>query len=96
MDAQSFLTALGPAMTDAAERERLLTDPRAVLAAAGLDLPDWFTVTAVEGDTPALTLTLPSMLKPDADLTEEQLAAVSGGMWGEWDGAVCWRGGLRC
>jgi len=84
MDAQSFLTALAPAMTDAAARERLLTDPRAVLAAAGLDLPHWFTVTAVEGDTPALTLTLPPMLKPDADLTEEQLAAVSGGMWGEW------------
>jgi hypothetical protein len=65
-------------MTDAAARERLLTDPRAVLAAAGLDLPDWFTVTAVEGDTPALTLTLPSMLDPDA-ISDEQLAGVSGG-----------------
>jgi hypothetical protein len=78
MDAQSFLAALAPAMTDAAARERLLTDPRAVLAAAGLDLPDWFTVTAVEGDTPALTLTLPSMLDPDA-ISDEQLAGVSGG-----------------
>ena len=79
MDAQSFLTALAPAMTDAAARERLLTDPRAVLAAAGLDLPDWFTVTAVEGDTPALTLTLPPMLDPDA-MSDEQLAAVTGGV----------------
>ena len=93
MDAQSFLTALGPAMTDAAARERLLTDPRAVLAAAGLDLPDWFTVTAVEGDTPALTLTLPPMLDPDAELSEEQLAAASGGgkggkYWGNWEGGI--------
>ncbi len=78
MDAQSFLTALAPAMTDAAARERLPSDPRAVLAAAGLDLPDWFTVTAVEGDTPALTLTLPPMLDTDA-MSDEQLAAVSGG-----------------
>ena len=77
MDAQSFLAALAPAMTDAAARERLLTDPRAVLAAAGLDLPDWFTVTDVEGDTPALTL--PPLLDPDAALSEDQLAGVSGG-----------------
>jgi hypothetical protein len=89
MDAQSFLTALAPAMTDAAARERLLTDPRAVLAAAGLDLPDWFTVTAVEGDTPALTLTLPPMLDTAA-MSDEQLAAVSGGMFGEWDGVYRW------
>ena len=73
-------------MTDAAARERLLTDPRAVLAAAGLDLLDWFTVTAVDGDTPALTLTLPPMFDPDA-MSDEQLAAVSGGgMHGEWAG----------
>ena len=74
-------------MTDAAARERLLTDPRAVLAAAGLDLPDWFTVTDVEGDTPALTLTLPPMLDPDAEIGEEDLQAVVGGRKSiaDWD-----------
>ncbi len=79
MDAQSFLAALTPAVTDADARERFLADPKAVLAAAGLDLPEWFTVTAREGDAAELTITVPALLDPDADLSEEQLAAVFGG-----------------
>ena len=79
MDTQSFLAALAPALTDADARERLLADPKAVLAAAGLDLPEWFTVTAREGDAPELTITMPALLDPDAELGEEQLDAVSGG-----------------
>ena len=79
MDAQGFLAALAPAVTDADARERFLADPKAVLAAAGLDLPEWFTVTAGEGDVAELTITLPALIDSDADLTEEQLAAVTGG-----------------
>jgi hypothetical protein len=79
MDAQGFLAALTPAVTDADARERFLADPKAELAAAGLDLPEWFTVSAREGDAAELTITLPALLDPDADLTEEQLTAVSGG-----------------
>jgi len=79
MDAQGFLAALAPAVTDAQSRERFLADPKAVLVAAGLDLPEWFTVSAREGDAAELTVTLPALLDPDADLSEEQLAAVSGG-----------------
>ncbi len=59
-------------------RERF-ADPKAVLAAAGLDLPEWFTVTAREGDAAELIITVPALLDPDADLSEEQLAAVTGG-----------------
>jgi hypothetical protein len=80
MDAQGFLAALAPAVTDAQSRERFLADPRAVLAAAGLDLPEWFTVTAREGDAAELTINLPDLLDPDADLSEDQLAAVAGGI----------------
>jgi hypothetical protein len=79
MDAQGFLAALAPAVTDAQARERFLADPKAALAVAGLDLPEWFTVSAREGDAAELTITLPALLDPDADLSEEQLAAVSGG-----------------
>ncbi len=79
MDAQGFLAALAPAVTDAKARERFLADPKAVLVAAGLDLPEWFTVSAREGDAAELIITLPALLDPDADLSEEQLAAVSGG-----------------
>jgi hypothetical protein len=79
MDAQGFLAALGPAMTDADARERFLADPKAVLAAAGLDLPEWFTVTAREGDAPELTITVPGLLDPDADLSDADLETASGG-----------------
>ncbi len=79
MDAQGFLAALAPAVTDADARQRFLADPKAVLAAAGLDLPEWFTVTAREGDAAELTITVPALLDPDVDLSDEQLAAVSGG-----------------
>ena len=86
MDAQGFLAALTPAVNHADARERFLADPKAVLAAAGLDLPDWFTVTAREGDAAELTITVPALLDPDADLTEEQLAAVGGGSESVWLG----------
>ncbi len=85
MDAQGFLAALAPAVTDAKARERFLADPKAVLVAAGLDLPEWFTVSAREGDAAELIITLPALLDPNADLSEEQLAAVSGGACYEWD-----------
>ncbi len=84
MDAEGFLAALAPAVTDAQARERFLADPKAVLVAAGLDLPEWFTVSAREGDVPELTITLPALLDPDADLSEEHLDAVAGGS-GPWD-----------
>ena len=86
MNAQGFLAALAPAVTDAKARERFLADPRAVLAAAGLDLPEWFTVSAREGDTAELTITLPALLDPDAELSEEQLNSVGGGLSGYCSG----------
>lgn len=79
MDAQDFLAALAPALTDADARARFLADPRAALASAGLAVPDWIAVTASEGDAPELAIVLPPMLDPDAELSEEQLDAVSGG-----------------
>ena len=84
MGAQGLVAALTPSVTDANARERFLADPRAVLVAAGLDLPEWFTVSAREGDAIELTITLPALVDPDADLSDEQLAAVTGGqnlMW---------------
>ena len=77
MDAQGFLAALTPAVTDADARERFLADPKAVLAAAGLDLPEWFTVTAREGDAAELIITVPGLRDPD--LSDEQLEAAAGG-----------------
>jgi hypothetical protein len=79
MNAEQFLSALAPALVGRDAREKLLADPRSVLAAAGLALPDWITVVAVEGDAPELSITMPPMLDPNAELSEESLAFVSGG-----------------
>jgi hypothetical protein len=88
MDAQGFLAALTPAVTDADARERFLADPKAVLAVAGLDLPQWFTVSAREGDAAELTITLPGLPDLDADLSDADLEAVAGGASKTW-----WVGG---
>ena len=79
MDAQGFLAALAPAVTDADARERFLANPKVVLAAAGLDLPEWFTVTAREGDAAELIITVPGLRDPDADLSDDVLEGVTGG-----------------
>lgn len=79
MNSEDFLAALAPAVTDAEARERFLAEPKAVLASAGLDLPDWFTVTAREGDAAELIITLPALLDPNGELTEASLETVSGG-----------------
>jgi hypothetical protein len=71
-------------VTDANARERFLADPRAVLVAAGLDLPEWFTVSAHEGDAAELTITLPALRDPDADLSDMALEGVAGGGIWEW------------
>jgi nucleotide-binding universal stress UspA family protein len=94
MDVQGFLAALTPAVTDADARERFLADPKAVLAAAGLDLPEWFTVTAREGDAAELIITVPGLRDPDADLSDEQLDAVVAGSgiaytWGSLHAPIC-------
>jgi len=82
MDAQGFLAALAPAVSDADARERFLADPKTVLAAAGLDLPQWFAVSAREGDAAELTITLPALRDPDTDLSDADLDAVGGGEYG--------------
>lgn len=79
MDSRIFLAALAPALTDPAARAQFLADPRVALAAAGLELPDWVTVTVREGDAPQIAVVLPPLLDADAELSEEHLAAVSGG-----------------
>lgn len=80
MESQQFLAALAPALTDADARARFLANPTATLADAGVQIPDWITVTAREGSTPELTITLPALLDSDAQLTEENLAEVAGGL----------------
>ena len=84
MNSEDFLAVLVPAITDAEARDRFLADPKAALAAAGLDLPDWFAVTAREGDAVELSITLPDLVQSNGELTDANLATVSGGFGGSF------------
>lgn len=72
-----LVSALSPTVTDADERAEFLADPRAALAKAGLDVPAWMDVTVAEGNTPALSITLPPLLAPD-ELAEMHLDDAAG------------------
>ena len=63
---------------DSAFKARFLSEPKAVLAEAGLPLPDSLKVNVVEDTEPnVLTLHLPP--KPAEGLSDQDLNAVSGG-----------------
>ena len=84
MDADGFLAALAPALTDPDARAAFLADPRTVLAAAGLEIPEWVRVTAHEGDAPELSIVLPPLTDPGSELSEEELRSVGGGSCFTW------------
>ena len=73
-----LVSALAPTLTDADARAAFLADPRAALATAGLEVPEWTDLTVTEGQKPVLSITLPPMLDPD-ELSEAHLGEVGGG-----------------
>ena len=64
---------------DAGYKARLLSDPRAALAEAGVDVPGGMEITVSEQQPGALHLTLPPRPEDEGVLDEEALEAVSGG-----------------
>ena len=60
-------------------KARLLSDPRAVLAEAGLDVPSGVEITVSERQPGTLHLTLPPKPAGEGTLDEKALEAVSAG-----------------
>jgi len=79
MDSLPFLERVAPAMTDPAVRALWLSDPRAALLQAGIDLPSWADVHAVEGERLGLSVTLGPLIDLDGELSEEHLGDIAGG-----------------
>ncbi len=80
------------AMTDEAFRSTLLANPRqAIEAEIGHALPDGMKVTVLEETVDSVYLVLPSQTGFDNELTEVELAAVSGAGYsaGSGDAADC-------
>jgi hypothetical protein len=64
-------------LTDAAFKQRLLTEPSTVLTEHGVDLPADVEVRVHEGPWATVNLTVPA--SPDYELTDSELDFISGG-----------------
>ena len=78
-----YAKMIGKAWSDAAYKERLMRDPRAVFTEAGLEVPSSLELAVVEDSVDKRYLVLP--LKPaEGEIDEEALAGVAGGICTYW------------
>ncbi len=76
---------------DDALKQRFLSDPHAVLAEHGMDVPEGMNVNVVENTDNTVNVTLPAAPDAPGDLSDDELANAAGGFdWciSDW-GASC-------
>jgi hypothetical protein len=66
---------------DDALKQRFLSDPHAVLAEHGMDVPEGINVNVVENTDNTVHITMPAAPTAHADLSDEELANAAGGTW---------------
>ena len=66
---------------DEALKARFMTDPKAVLAEYGIDVPDGIDVNVVENTDNTVHITMPKAPAGAGDLSDEELGNVAGGDW---------------
>jgi hypothetical protein len=91
VDTVSFLAKVAPAMTDAEVRGLWLSDPRAALLAAGIDVPEWADITCAEGGELGVAITLGPLIDVDGELNEESMGGIAGGT-----SSACFSCGVAC
>ena len=64
---------------DEALKARFMSDPKAVLAEHGIDVPDNIGVNVVENSDNTIHITLPMSPSGATDLSDEELSTVAGG-----------------
>ena len=72
---------------DEALKARFLSDPKAVLAEYGIDVPDGIDVNVVENTDNTVHITMPQAPAGDGELSDEELGNVAGGAT-QWYQAV--------
>ena len=65
---------------DEALKARFMTDPKAVLAEYGMDVPDGIDVNVVENTDNTVHITMPMARAGSAELSDEELVGAAGGI----------------
>ena len=66
---------------DEALKARFMSDPKAVLAEYGIDVPDNIDVNVVENSDNTVHITMPNAPDGNHELSDEELSAAAGGAW---------------
>ena len=74
---------------DEALKARFMSDPKAVLAERGIDVPDNIDVNVVENSDNTVHITMPKDPTGSTELSDEELAGAAGGLWGTSCGEGC-------
>ena len=72
-------TLIAACWKDDALKQRFLSDPHAVLAEHGMDVPEGINVNVVENTDNTVHITMPAAPTANADLSDEELENASGG-----------------
>jgi hypothetical protein len=72
-------TLIAACWKDDALKQRFLSDPHAVLAEHGMDVPEGMNVNVVENTDNAVHVTLPAAPEGHAELSDEELESAAGG-----------------
>ena len=67
---------------DEALKQRFMSDPKAVLAEYGMDVPDGMDVNVVENTDNMVHITMPAPASGSMDLSDEELSNAAGGTIG--------------
>jgi hypothetical protein len=73
-------TLIAACWKDDALKQRFLSDPHAVLAEHGMDVPEGMNVNVVENTDTTVHVTLPAAPTANGDLSDEELSNAAGGM----------------
>ena len=72
-------TLIAACWKDDALKQRFLSDPHAVLAEHGMDVPEGMNVNVVENTDTTVHVTLPAAPTANGDLSDEELENAAGG-----------------
>ncbi len=86
-------TLIAACWKDDALKQRFLSDPHAVLAEHGMDVPEGINVNVVENTDNTVHVTLPAAPTPNGDLSDEELENAAGGSWFNCAGDIIQHGG---